>query len=110
MKPTFQITSSRSIYEPPSIQVTFVNGIQDDFELEHYRMNKESVGGCNYLGHLKNSPSSSVAITGCLNKPGDKMDVTLISKNGISEMFSIDFYGNTDVIKTPFEEGGRQLI
>jgi len=104
-KLTFKTTASRSTEESPSIQVTFANGFQDDLELAHYRMNEESVVGCNYLGHLRNSPSSSVAVTGCLNKPGDKMEVTLISENNINKMFSVDFYGNAEVIKNPFEEG-----
>ena len=102
----FDITASRSIEESPSIQVTFANGIQDDLELAHYRMNEESVVGCNYLGHLRNNPLSSVAVTGCLNKPGDRMDVTIISENNINKMFSVDFYGNAELIKNPFEEGG----
>ena len=79
-------------------------------DLKHYKLNKESVAGCNYLGHLRNSPSSSVAVTGCLNKPGDKMDVTLISEHNINKMFSVDFFGNAEVIKSAFEKGGKQIL
>ena len=102
----FDITASRSTEEPPSIQVTFANGVRDHFVLAHYRMNEESVVGCNYLGHLGSSVSSSVAVTGCLNNPGDTMEVTLISKNNINKMFAVDFNGNAKAIKNPFEEGG----
>ena len=104
----FQITASRSTEEPPSIRVMFENGVEDDIELVHYKMNEDSVAGCNYLGHLKTQPStSSVAVTGCLNNPGDRMDVTIISENNINKMFSVDFDGHAEVISNPFEEGGK---
>ena len=107
----FQITASRSTEEPPSIRVMFENGVEDDIELVHYKMNEDSVVGCNYLGHLKTQPStSSVAVTGCLNNPGDRMDVTMISENNINKMFSVDFDGHAEVIKNPFEEGGKIMI
>ena len=105
----FDVTASRSIEEPPTIEVRFANGVKDVFELKHYRMNEQTVVGCNYLGNLKNNPSSSVAVTGCLNKPGDRMEVTLISENNINRMFTVDFDGNSEIIKNPFEEGGRNI-
>jgi hypothetical protein len=101
----FDVTASRSIEEPPTIEVRFANGVKDTLALKHYRMNEHSVVACNYLGHLRNSPSSSVAVTGCLNKPGDRMEVTLISDNNINKMFSVDFNGNAEIINNPFEEG-----
>ena len=107
----FHITSSRSIAEPPSIHVRFENGVQDDMELVHYKMNEDSVAGCHYLGHLKGSPaSSSVAVTGCLNEPGDRMEVTIISENNVNKMFLVDLDGHSEVIKNPFEEGGKTRI
>ena len=102
----FHVVSSRSIEEPPAIQVTFENGIKDDLELTHFRMNDESAVGCNYIGHLRSQPSSSVGVTGCLNKPGDRMDVTMISKHNKNKMFSVDFDGNAEVIPNPFAAGG----
>ena len=98
----FHVISSRSVVEPPSIQVTFANGVKDELVLDHYRMNEESPIGCNYIGHLKSQPSSSVGVTGCLNEPGDRMDVTLISKHNKNKMFSVDFDGNAKVIPNPF--------
>ena len=75
-------------------------------DLKHYTMNEVSSVGCNYIGRLQNDPTSSLAVTGCLNKPGDKMEVTLISKNNKNIMFSVDFEGNVETLKIPYEEGG----
>ena len=69
-------------------------------------MHDHHEGSCNYLGRLRNDPSSSVAVTGCLNLPEDRMEVTLISKNNINKMFSVDLFGNAEMIKNPFEDGG----
>ena len=69
-------------------------------------MNAKAPLTCSYIGRLLNSPSSSVAATGCLNKPGDVMELTIISKNNINKMFTVDFDGNTEVIKNPFGEEG----
>ena len=96
--------------EAPTIEVTFTNGMKDELVLSHYKMNEEAAIGCNYLGHLRSNPSSSVCVTGCLNNPGDMMEVTMISKNNINKMFSVDFYGNAEMIKNPFEEGGTNVI
>jgi hypothetical protein len=98
------------VEEAPTIEVTFANGDNDDLVLSHYKMNENAVIGCNYIGHLRRSPSSSVGVTGCLNKPGDKMEVTMISEKNINNMFSVDFYGNAEIIKTPFEEGGKSIV
>ena len=103
---TFEITSARSINQPPSIQVTFQNGVQDELELIQHKFNGGSNAGCNYLGRLRNDAASSVAVTGCLNKPGDIMEVTLISKNNINKMFKVDFNGNAEILENPFEHGG----
>merc|ERR1711899_100176 len=103
----FSVIASRSIEEPPTIDVTFANGMQDALDLSHFRMHEQATVGCNYHGTLKNDPSAVVAVTGCLNKPGDKMEVTLISKNNINKMFEVDFDGNAEIIKNPFEEGAQ---
>jgi len=68
----FNVISSRSIDEPPTVEVTFANGVKDCLELTHYKMHEKAVVGCNYHGSLKNDPSAVVAVTGCLNKPGTK--------------------------------------
>jgi hypothetical protein len=104
----FNVIASRSMEVPPTIEVT-LSGVKDGLELTHYRMNDESVVGCNYLGYLRNSPSSSVAVTGCLNKPGDRMEVTMISEHHVHKMFAVDFNGNAEIIKSPFAEGGKMI-
>merc|ERR1719414_2216312 len=81
--------------------------MQDALDLSHYRMHEQATVGCNYHGTLKNDPSAVVAVTGCLNKPGDKMEVTLISKNNINKMFEVDFDGSAEIIKNPFAEGAQ---
>ena len=73
-------------------------------------MHENAVVGCNYVGKLKNDPSAVVAVTGCLNKPGDRMEVTMISKNNINKMFSVDFNGNAEVIENPFAGGGNEIV
>ena len=98
---------SRSIDEPTTVEVTFANGVKDSFRLPHHKMHKNAVVRCSYTGGLKNDPSAVVTVTGCLNKPGDIMEVTLISKNNINKMFMVDFYGNTEIIKNPFAGGGN---
>ena len=102
----FDVTASRSLNQPPSIQVRFANGVQDELELTQYKFDGKSEVGCNFLGRLRNDVASSVAVTGCLNKPGDIMEVTLISRNNINKMFKVDFDGNVDVLANPFENGG----
>ena len=79
---------SRNIEEPPAIQLTFANGKLDHIILEHYKINKYSPVGCNYLGHLQSDLSSSVAVTGCLNNPEDQMEVTMIT-DSFHKMLSV---------------------
>ena len=106
----FDVTASRSLNQPPSIQVRFANGVQDELELTQYKFDGKSEVGCNFLGRLRNDVASSVAVTGCLNKPGDIMEVTLISKNNVNKLFKVDFDGNTEVLANPFENGGNKEI
>ena len=102
----FEVLSSRSIKDPPSVTVRFPNGVKDELELSQYKFQEASEDGCNYLGHLRNDVASSVAVTGCLFNPGDVMEITLISKNNVNKMFAVDFQGNAEIIKNPFENGG----
>ena len=107
--PVFKIVSSRAgaTAGPPDITVHFADGIKDALILEEYKINKESPAACNYIGGLKSHPST-VAVTGCMRKPGDRMEVTLLSEhNHNSMMYSVDFLGNTQVIESPFKNGGR---
>ena len=99
--PKFTVVSAKSFLEPPSIKVVFPNGFRDDLILEPYKLFKQSDGGNNYLGYLKNTPGSSAAVTGNLGRPGDRMEITLFSKHNKDQMFEIDSFGETKVIHTP---------
>ena len=103
---TFRVISSRSIEEPPTIEVSFANGVKDHLELKHFKMNEAYPIRCTYIGKLKNDPISSVAVSGCLNEPGNKMEVTLLSNNNKNSMFLVDFEGNTQIIKDEIQEKG----
>ena len=99
-KPTFKIIkkpTSKNKLEVPLIKVTFANGVEDHFDLKHYNPGIGGIG-CNYLGRLMNDVSSSVAVTGCLDKPGDTLDITMISKNSNYSLFVVDYFGNTKII------------
>ena len=99
-KPTFKIIkkpTSKNKLEVPLIKVTFANGVEDHFDLKHYNPGIGGIG-CNYLGRLMNDVSSSVAVTGCLDKPGDSMEITMLTKLSKHFMFMLDYYGNAEVI------------
>ena len=96
--PSFKITGySRA--DVPDITVEFSNGVKDDLLLEPY-----SKSPCNFLGKLKNSEGSVVAVTGCLTNPEDKLHITLFSPlNTKSAMYEMDFYGHTTALENPFK-------
>ena len=102
----FNVVASRSIEEPPSIEVAFDNGIKDNFDLAHYQLDSKTPIGCRYIGRLQNDPSSTVAVSGCLNKPGDQMEVTMISKHNNHMMYTVDFDGNAEIQENPLGEKG----
>ena len=84
--------------------MTFTDGTKDILDLENLEKGA-SAGGfqtCRYLGKLRQDIQSSAAATGCLNKPGDKMEIPLISNRTRDQLFSVDFDGNTKVLKNPF--------
>ena len=101
----------------PAVKVTFPNNIKKLLDLEpaapagkpdpDWSLDSpgKSPKACRYFGKLRNESQSSAAVTGCLNKPGDKMEITLISSYSKNTLFSVDFDGNTEIIKNPFEEG-----
>ena len=105
--PKFKVQLVGKENDPPTINVFFANGHEDELNLKHYKLQDLSVEECNYLGNLRNTPSSSVAVTGCLKNPEDKMEITLISDHSPHKMFAVDAAGNTLRLSSPFEEGGR---
>ena len=79
-------------------------------DLAPFRVNAYSAKICSYTGHLRNDTSSRVTVTGCMNKPGDQMEVTMISKSNMNKMFLVDFDGNAEVIRNPFEKQQSGVI
>ena len=80
------------------MSVTFENGETHAMVLEPY-----SESPCNFIGQLENQPSS-VAVTGCMTNPGDKMHITLLSDlNTKSAMYSMDFDGHVTAHENPFK-------
>ena len=95
--PLFKISGySRS--SVPDMTVTFENGVSHDMLLEPY-----SDSPCNFIGTLKNQPSS-LAVTGCLKKPGDKMHITLLSDlNTKHYLYEVDYEGHVTAEENPFK-------
>ena len=94
----------------PTIGVTFSDGSKDILELENAEKggSARSFKSCRYLGKLRQDVQSSAAATGCLNKPGDQMEITLISNRAKDQIFSVDFDGKTKVLKNPF--AGKSIL
>ena len=94
----------------PTIGVTFTDGTMDNLDLENIEngASARSFKSCRYLGKLRYDSQSSAAATGCLNKRGDKIEITLISNRAKDQMFSVDFDGNIEVLKNPFEDIGKE--
>jgi len=95
--PLFRISGySRS--NVPEMTVTFENGVSHDMLLEPY-----SNSPCNFIGELKNQPSS-LAVTGCLTNPGDKMHITLLSDlNTKHYLYEVDYEGHVTAQENPFK-------
>ena len=101
--PRFTVLMSENINDPPKINVLFADGDEDEIDLTPHASSTKS---CNFLGNLRNTPFSSVAVTGCLNKPEDKMEITLISNRNQHKIFTVDMDGKTQSLASPFAEGG----
>lgn len=105
--PGFDVTTDNVRSGIPEITVHFANGINERMVLDHYGQN--DAGSCNYIGYLAES-KGNVAVTGCLQKSGDKMDITLLSKYSRNRMFSLDFDGKVNIIKNPFLSGATSRV
>lgn len=108
----FEFSKARSISNEPALSVTFPDGTKNLLDLEPVgsKSGARSVTNCRYFGKLRNDSQSSAAVTGCLNKPGDKMEITLISDHSKNNIFSLDFDGKTEVLKNPFEGLGNAFL
>ena len=82
----------------PEMSVTFENGEAHEMVLEPY-----SESPCNFIGKLKNV-ESSVAVTGCMEKAGDKMHITLLADaNTRSTTYELGFDGKVAAQENPFK-------
>jgi len=95
--PTFEISGySRS--NIPEMSVTLENGETHEMVLEPY-----SESPCNFIGSLKNV-DSSLAVTGCMDKAGDKMHITLLSDvNTRATTYELGFDGQVTAQENPFK-------
>ena len=95
--PSFEMSGySRS--NIPEMSVTFENGEAHEMVLEPY-----SESPCNFIGKLKNV-ESSVAVTGCMEKAGDKMHITLLADaNTRSTTYELGFDGKVAAQENPFK-------
>jgi len=96
--PSFKIAGySRS--NVPELSVTFANGQTQEMILEPYYESR-----CNFIGSIKSEPGSSVGVTGCLDKQGDEMHITLLSALNIgSTSYTVDYDGHVSAIESPFK-------
>ena len=68
-------------------------------ELESYSNNN-----CNFIGSFRNISSSSVAVTGCLTNPGDKIHITLFSDiNTASGIYELNYEGHVTALENPYK-------
>ena len=98
--PSFKISGySRS--NVPEMSVTFENGETHEMILEPY---SESESQCNFIGSLKSEPGSSLAVTGCMEKPGDEMHITLLSAfNTLATTYTLDYDGRVTAVESPIK-------
>jgi len=50
-----------------------------------------------------------VAVTGHINEPTDRMEITLLSEHSTHEMFEVDYFGRTSVISIPEQYDSKRL-
>ena len=105
--PSFTV-SGNSRSGIPEIKVDFENGLTHTMALEPY-----SNSPCNFIGQLKNVHDSSVAVTGCLDKPGDKMHITILSDiDAKSAIFELEYDGRVTVLEDPqnYQKGNNSIF
>ena len=83
----------------PKIKVIFASGLIDEMILEP-AFPGPNCYPCNFLGKLNNTAPTNVAVTGCLEKPGDKMEITMwLPQHGW--VLTLDYGGQVTVRRTP---------
>ena len=101
--PKFTVVSPRTNLLPPSIEVIFPNGFHDELVLMPYKLFKGSKNGSNFIGHLKNTPGSSIAVTDNLREAANRLVITMLSIHNADEIFEVDNFGKTHAIPIPTE-------
>ena len=82
----------------PKIKVIFASGLIDEMILEP-SFPGPTCFPCNFLGKLKDTAPTNVAVTGCLEKPGDKMEITMY---GTQPSWGLDLdYGGQVTVRRP---------
>ena len=84
----------------PKIKVIFSSGFIDEMILEP-AFPGPNCSPCNFLGELKNTTRTTVAVTGCLEKPGDKMEITMLGTQPRGWRLTLDYGGQVTVLRTP---------
>ena len=103
--PLIVVKQTRSLFDLPSIFITFSNGVKDSFILTRYYPNEQAKRdkklSCNFLGHLANEKDACVAVTGCHGK--DEMEFTINSKNsGPGNKYVLHKDGQIELIEDTF--------
>ena len=82
----------------PKSKVIFSSGFIDEMILEPYS-HGPNCSPCIFLGELKKTTPTTVAVTGCLEKPGDKMEITMY---GTQPSWGLDLdYGGQVTVRRP---------
>ena len=105
-KPVFKIIERYNENSPPMIEVTFMNGVKDEFDLIALDDGNSLEKRCHYHGRLRNHLNSSIAVTGCFENDDSKMEITILSDHTINKMFRADLAGNVEIVENPFKYGG----
>ena len=83
----------------PKIKVIFASGLIDEMILEP-AFPGPNCSPCIFLGKLKDTAPTNVAVTGCLEKPGDKMEISMsLPQHGW--VLTLDYGGQVTVHRTP---------
>ena len=103
--PEIKVYHEKSINGVPSIDITFPNGLKDNFILErHYMSETDKLAKklhCNFIGHLEKDPESCVSVTGCM---GEKLEFTINSKHALNtNMYVLHENGILEEVENPFQ-------
>ena len=105
-KPVFKIIEQHNENNPPMIQVTFMNGVKDEFDLIPLDDGNSLGKRCHYHGRLRNHLNSSIAVTGCFDNDDSQIEITILSDHTKNKMFRANLAGHVEIVENPFKYGG----